>query len=278
MLKRQTEEPPEHSPDSDVVQRNSYAVCINIVVVCKNSVVVCSFCRIIFIFVQGQTNISEKTDSIKTYKTMATKYTMQRMNDLNREGETVLYPKMIIGSCCDTEELAERMAHGTTFNKGEILGIFHLLSKEMAGQMASGRSVKINDIGTFTPSLTLKKGKERESPDGTGSKRNAESIEVGKVNFRPSKKFVHEVDKQCVLERTSQVMGYRVSKYTPEERLRIAQEHLETHATLTVAVYAELTGLSRTTAGKELKGWYKTPGSGIGIEGRGSHRIYVKKA
>ena len=209
---------------------------------------------------------------------MAAKYTMQRMNDLNREGETVLYPKMIIGSCCDTEELAERMAHGTTFNKGEILGIFHLLSKEMAGQMASGRSVKINDIGTFTPSLSLKKGKERESPDGTGSKRNAESIEVGKVNFRPSKKFVHEVDKQCVLERTPQVMGYRVSKYTPEERLRIAQEHLETHATLTVAVYAELTGLSRTTAGKELKEWYKTPGSGIGIEGRGSHRIYVKKA
>lgn len=278
MLKRQTEKPLEYSPNNSVVWKNNVDIFTNSDAVYKNNDAVCSFCRIIFIFVQGQTNISEKTDSIKTHKTMAAKYTMQRMNDLNREGETVLYPKMIIGSCCDTEELAERMAHGTTFNKGEIIGIFHLLSKEMAGQMASGRSVKINDIGTFTPSLSLKKGKERESPDGTGSKRNAESIEVGKVNFRPCKKFVHEVDRQCVLERTPQVMGYRISKYTPEERLRIAQEHLETHATLTVAVYAELTGLSRTTAGKELKEWYKTPGSGIGIEGRGSHRIYVKKA
>ena len=209
---------------------------------------------------------------------MAAKYTMQKMNDLNREGKTVLYPKMIIGSSCDTEELAERMAQGTTFNKGEILGIIHLLSRKVAEQMASGRSVKLDDIGTFTPSLSLKRGKERESPDGTGSKRNAESIEVGKVNFRPCKGLVQEVNRQCALERTSRFMGYRVSKYTPEKRLRIAQEHLERHATLTVAVYTELTGLSRTTAGKELRKWCGMPGSGIGTEGRGSHRIYVKKA
>ena len=42
-----------------------------------------------------------------------------------------------------------------------------------------------------------------------------------------------------------------------------------------VDTYASLTGLSRTTAGKELRRWYETEGSGIGISGMGTHRVYV---
>lgn len=46
---------------------------------------------------------------------------------------------------------------------------------------------------------------------------------------------------------------------------------------MTVAEYKQLTGLSHTTAGKELKKWAATPNSGIYFKGKGSHKIYIKK-
>ena len=44
---------------------------------------------------------------------MAAKYTMQEMNNLRKDGETLLYPRMIIQNCCSTEELARMVAKDT---------------------------------------------------------------------------------------------------------------------------------------------------------------------
>ena len=95
---------------------------------------------------------------------MAAKYTMQEMKNLRKEGETLLYPKMVMQDCCGTDELARMIAGETTFSTGEIRGIIGQLAQRMAREMAGGHAVKLEGIGTFTPSLTLKKGKERETP------------------------------------------------------------------------------------------------------------------
>lgn len=202
---------------------------------------------------------------------------MQEMTDLNREGKTLLYPRMIITRQCTTDELAEYMADETTFNPGEILGILRQLSKHLARQMADGHSVKIEGIGTFTPALSLREGKEREAPDGTGTRRNADSIRVSSVNFRPDTPLLDEVNRRCRLERSPVKYSRHVSEYTPEQRLALARRHLETHPTLSVREYIALTGLGRTRASEELRHWTETADSGIGIMGRGAHRLYVKK-
>ena len=93
---------------------------------------------------------------------MSAEYTMQEMNDLHAEGKTLRYPRMIISSRCDTDELVRLAAEGTTFGIAEIRGILDRLAQIAARQMARGRSVQLAGIGTFTPSLTLKEGKERE--------------------------------------------------------------------------------------------------------------------
>lgn len=103
------------------------------------------------------------------------------------------------------------------------------------------------------------------------------SIKVGSINFRVDKEWVKEVDSNCHLTRKTGGYKRHVSKYTPEERLALAQRYLETHSELTVLGYAYLTGLSRTTAGRELRRWHETEGSGIGIKGFGSHRVYVRE-
>lgn len=205
------------------------------------------------------------------------KYIMQEMNDLHREGKTLLYPRIIIRNCCGTDELVERAAEGTTLNDGEINASIIQLAKCLAQEMAKGRSVRIEGIGLFTPSLALRKGKQREEASGEGTRRNASSIEVGNVHFRPDKELIQETNSWCRLERQSGRFRRYVSKYTPEERLALAKAHLEKYPMLRIGEYAELTGLNRCAAGKELRRWYETPGSGIDISGRGAHRVYVKR-
>lgn len=206
---------------------------------------------------------------------MSAHYTMREMPDMNGEGKTRLYPKLIISSCSEENELCERIADNSTFSPGEIQGILISLCKEMAHAMANGQSVRINGLGVFTPSLSLREGKEEEQADDNGTHRNAVSLEIGNVNFRPDKELVLETNRHCRLVRSKQSFRIRRPDTTPEERLALALRYLEKHPTLTVSEYAELTGLSRTAASDELRRWGHETGSGIGIQGRGSHRIYV---
>ncbi len=184
---------------------------------------------------------------------------MQEMSDLNHEGETLLYPRMVITDCCPTAELAERIAANSTFSPGEAAGLIRQLADEMAAVMASGRSVRLDGIGTFTPTLALEHDKKREAPDGSGSRRNATSIRVGGVGFRVNRRLVSETDRLCHLERAACNFVRQRSPYTPEERLTRALTYLADHPWLTVADYAQLCRLSRTTAGRELRRWLADP-------------------
>ena len=205
------------------------------------------------------------------------RYIMQEVNDLNNDGRTLLYPRMIINYCCGSDELAREVAEVTSFSAGEVMGVFQELWKQMAWQMAHGCSVKIEGVGLFTPLLELKEGREREAADGSGTKRNAESIRVGDISFRADKVLVSEVNARCRLERAPGQFVKRVSRHSSDERLKLVHDFLVSHAVLTVSEYAALTGLSKTTAGRELRKFCETPGTGIDFKGRGSHKVYVLK-
>ncbi len=209
---------------------------------------------------------------------MSAKYFMQEMNDLNNEGKTLLYPRMELQERCCLTELAERVAAGSTYGVGEVKGIILQMTSWMSWMMAQGRPVKIDGIGTFTPALELKEGKERERADGSGTKRNAMSIKVGNINFRADKELIRETDRLCRLERSKKKSARHVSRYTPEERLAQAKKYLALHQTMNIGAYCAITGLGRGAAGKELKRWSETPDSGIGTSGWGTHKVYVLKS
>lgn len=205
------------------------------------------------------------------------KYVMQEMRNLHKEGETLLYPRMVIDGCCETEELVEMITKGSTLRKGEVMASLQLIADGMATLMAHGRSVRIEGIGLFTPSLSLKDGKEREGINDDTSRRNAQSIEIGNINFRAERSLIHDTNSQCNLQRQKGDWRCNRSKYSPEERLALALKHLESNPTLTISEYEQLTGLSHTAAGRELKKWAATPESEIYFKGRGSHKVYVKR-
>ncbi|MDE6987934.1 MAG: DNA-binding protein, partial [Bacteroides acidifaciens] len=143
--------------------------------------------------------------------------------------------------------------------------------------MAEGRSVKIDGIGTFTPSLTLGSGKGREAAEDGGEHRSAQSIFIGGVNFRVDREMVRNISERCRLERAPWKKQKSSNKFTPEQRLALALKYLDKHPFLTVREYQKLTGLLQTAATNELRQWGHQPDSGIEIAGRGAHRVYIKK-
>ncbi|MDD3039211.1 HU family DNA-binding protein [Bacteroides sp.] len=205
------------------------------------------------------------------------RYIMEEMPDIHKTGKKVTYPKFARIQKMSTKELAKRIEDVSGFSAGNIEGVFLQASIELAHLMANGYSVKIDGIGTFTPALALCEGKEREEAGGGGTHRNAQSIVVGGVNFRVDRTMIRNINSRCNLERAPWKRQSSSQKYTPEERLRLALEYLDKHTFLTVREYRRLTGLLQTAATKELKQWAYEPNSGIGIDGVGSHRVYVKK-
>lgn len=200
---------------------------------------------------------------------------MQEMPDMKKEGETLLYPRMEITGTCETDELVEASIKGSTFNRGEVRGALDLIAGAMARFMAEGRSVRIDGIGLFTPTVKLRKGKERENIEGDSPRRNAASIEIGGINFRADRTLINETNTLCNLERGSGVKKCRRPKTTAEERLNIAKKYLEENPFITVSDYSKMVELNRTTAAKELKAWAADTESGIAIKGLGTHKVYI---
>lgn len=92
-------------------------------------------------------------------------YVMEEMPDIHKTGERVLYPRFAMIDQVSTEQLARNLSESSGFNVGDIIGIVKQLAIEMSHQMAEGRSVKLDDIGTFTPALCCaqaRSGKKRE--------------------------------------------------------------------------------------------------------------------
>ena len=117
-------------------------------------------------------------------------YVMEEMPDIHGTGEQVLYPRFAMMDQVSTEELIRQIASSSGFNVGDVEGVITQIGIEMAHQMAEGKSVKLDGIGTFSPSLALCKDKEREKAGEGETHRNARSIVVGNVNFRVDRKMI----------------------------------------------------------------------------------------
>ncbi|WP_455634481.1 HU family DNA-binding protein [Parabacteroides sp.] len=205
------------------------------------------------------------------------RYIKQEMSDLDGTGKKRVFYRMKIERNVDMEHFVERITHpGSGLSKGNVLQVMASVAGQLACCMAEGESVTLEGIGTFTPRLGLVKDKEIDALDGDEPKRNARSIEVNGVGFRADKELVTETKLRCDLRRGG-ITRVRKSPFSEEERLARALDFLKERPFMRLQDYMEITGLKRTTASLELRRLSDDPESGIGISGRGSHRVYVRK-
>lgn len=200
------------------------------------------------------------------------KFRIATMPDMKGDGDTLTYPRMVHAGVTTTEQMAVDLQARTTFTTSDIKGLLDALSYYIAEQTAEGRSMRIDGIGIFKATLALVDGKEREVEGGT--KRNAQSVYVRSVKFRPDKQLIARTQERMRLERVS-VPKRKLLLATRKERLSAAIAYIEKEGFLRIADYVTLTGLSRTMATMELRLLYAE--KLLDIKGRGVHKVYVRR-
>ena len=206
------------------------------------------------------------------------KYIKQEVPDMLKTGNQKVFYRLKTERNIDFDEFVSRMAHpGSGISRGEAIRILLTASETLAGLLAEGYSVSLDEWGTFKATIGLEEGKEMDTIDGTDSKRNARSLRVDGVDFQVDKRLVRNVNRQCKLERAG-VARVRRSPYTKEERLQRAKDYLSEHGFMRVKHYMELTGLGQSTAANELRAFSEDPSTGIDSTGRRATLVYIKRS
>lgn len=202
------------------------------------------------------------------------RYIKKEIADLNGTGNTQAYYRMEIEHNVDYQEFLSLCVQHGGFQRSVIVGAVEHVCHELALALAGGHSVTIDGLGTFTPKVGVRPDKEQDTFAQGEEQRNAQTLEVSGINFRADKELVHTVDSHCLLERggTSRL---RHSQYTEQQRIEIARQYLQEHTVMRTADYVRLTGLSYTTASRELCRIADDPATDIVAHGRKSAKLYM---
>lgn len=200
------------------------------------------------------------------------KYIMRSLKGIVPGDKAPLSPKLLVERTVTTRELADRIASTSSFSSGDVLGLIAMLGEVLTTEMARGNAVVIDGLGRFTAALSIKEGVEPEK-EGDEKRRNAQSLEVSRVNLKTDKRLLDELNRLCHPTR-ERAVEFKPLYKTEGERLGKALEYLEEHGLMNIQGYARLTGLSYSGAQRELRS-FRMRGL-IGHLGRGAHLLYKK--
>ena len=203
------------------------------------------------------------------------KYIKKEMPDLRGNGTTKAYYRMKTWNRLEYDEFLKRFhSMHRAFEKGIIDGVLTAFDEQLAYELGNGYSVKIAGLGTFSTKLGVSEDKEMDDFGEGTTKRNASSIKVTGVSFRTDKELVRGINRNCDLERGGEDR-LRKSKFTEAERIEKAHQFLQENGFMRIPDYVKLTGLSYSTASRELLRFAADPSTGIVSQGRKSSKLYL---
>lgn len=202
------------------------------------------------------------------------KYIKQEMTDLNGTGKTQAYYRMQIDRNLGFNEFVDCCTRHGGMQRSAVVGVIAHVCHELALQLAEGYSVTIEGLGTFKPRLGVRRDKAQDAFEEDETHRNVLSLEVNGISYRADKDLIFEVDSHCSLER-GHASRLRHSKFTLDERIALARQYLKEHTVMRTVDYAAMTGLSLTTATRELRQLSHNAATGIVAQGRRSAKVYL---
>ena len=204
---------------------------------------------------------------------MSAKYIKKEIADLNGTGRTQAYYKMETRAMSH-KQFVNLCSRSSAFQDYVVDAVLKLVAEKLPLCLAEGSSVKIEGIGTFTAKLGVRSDMVQDAFEPGETRRNAGTIVVKGVSYRADNDLIRETRRKCILERGGE-SRLRKPKAPQEERVAMARKYLERHRIMRVNDYAQLTGLSKTTASMELRKIVLDPASGITYEGWRSQKIYI---
>ncbi|WP_288470244.1 HU family DNA-binding protein [uncultured Porphyromonas sp.] len=178
------------------------------------------------------------------------KYIMRELPKAFGRGKRLHTPRILIEGTTNLRDLAEQIARGTTFAAAEVEGMVGLLIDAMSDSIAAGYAVRIKGLGSFRAKLGYRKDVTPEIE--AEEHRNAVSLRVAGITFRPEKSFLQATGEACRLSRQKR-QTYASPHTGQSERLAVAQAFLREHGVLRVKEYKQLVSLSHTAASAELR-------------------------
>lgn len=205
-------------------------------------------------------------------------YVMEEMNIPHRDGRERLFPRLIGLRSLSHEYLVSHVSRHSGFERGIVEGVLIQVVECIGELMGSeGASLHINGLGIFSPRLSMKRDSEQEDGSEDMSHRNARSICVGGVNFRPDRELVCSIDRNIDLQRSpsGDIIRPNASPYTEAQRRARLLDYLAETPFIGGRKYAALTSMPHTAACRELRSWSMGADALLSFHGRGSHRIYA---
>lgn len=203
-------------------------------------------------------------------------YILKEMPDIRNTGKRTVYPKVETYSQKTLDDLVKYIRQtGTPYDPGTIKGVVSTLADAAVTWLSNGHTVKIDGLGTFSLSLDFadKKGNEMKDDRDTMGYRH---VVVKSLNFRPDEEIMRKLRRDTELTRTeSGVVQVTKERYTKEERLVRAINHIEQHGFITLTEYANMNGLSRPVASRELKAFTNDPFCLIKAKGVAPHKTWA---
>lgn len=203
-------------------------------------------------------------------------YSLKEMPDVRKTGKRTVYPKMETYSQKSLDDLVKYIKQiGTPYDSGTIKGVVSTLTEAAVSWLSNGHTVKIDGLGCFSLSLQFVDEKGNEMKDEK-DRMTYRHVEVKSLNFKPDEELVRTLREVTDLTRSEGgVVALRKERYTKDERLKRAKQHIEKHGFITLTEYANLNGLSRSVASRELKTWETDPLSSIKAKGTAPHKSWV---
>ena len=186
------------------------------------------------------------------------------------------YPHLLKTGEVTLREMAEDIAQGNTFTRGDVIGVVQAVAGRIARYAAQGLTVRIEGLGTFRASLKVNDDAEEETAESQ-TLRTAKTVGIGGMRFRADRDLIIEANQWAHLERRMPREGG--SGPLPEaERMAALRSYLAEQPYINVREYCRLTGMKRTAATIELRRLSEADDAWIGTMGQGTHKVYVMKS
>ena len=216
-------------------------------------------------------------------------YVLQELPDGMNGGKKVLYPKMQTYSMHDYETVLNNMrVYAGSLSVGIMRGVIDALVQSMKTWMPLGHTIKIDGLGVFSLSLGFdtstasEKAIVKEKGKKAADKEHDEKMKyrhvcIQGINFKPDPELLKGLNEETTFERIdSEAKTTRTDELSREERIAAAKAIIDKNGYMTLTDYVCATGLSRTTASRDLKELAADPSSGITTRGSHSHKVWVK--
>ena len=125
-----------------------------------------------------------KTKATKQSGTIA--YQLNPRHDLKGEASEknpLMGVSVVASTPVTTKEMAERISHACTLHKADVVAVLSALGHEMSEALLDGRTVQIDEIGSFGLKLGLKE------PKYLDDRVTSQDVVVKGVSFRPCKEL-----------------------------------------------------------------------------------------